>query len=108
MEFSFLKPADIWFWFFVIISFIIVVYSFIFIKNHSELKLLIMLRSVTFIIITFLLVQPKFSWVHFKYNKLDWNLYVDNSVSISYHPALSFQTIKTELEQIIFNIKNII
>ena len=32
----------------------------------------------------------------------------DNSVSISYHPALSFQTIKTELEQIIFNIsKNI-
>jgi hypothetical protein len=108
MEFSFLKPADIWFWFFVIISFIIVVYSFIFIKNHSELKLLIILRSITFIIITFLLVQPKFSWIHFKYNKLDWNLYVDNSVSISYHPALSFQTIKTELEQIIFNIsKNI-
>ena len=104
MEFSFLKPADIWFWFFVIILFIIVVSSFIFIKNHSELKLLIILRSITFIIITFLLLQPKFSWIHFKYNKLDWNLYVDNSVSISYHPTLSFQTIKTELDQIIFNI----
>ena len=104
MEFSLLKPVDIWFWFFVIISFIIVVSSFKFIKNHSELKLLIILRSITFIIITFLLLQPKFSWIHFKNNKLDWNLYVDNSVSISYHPALSFQTIKTELDQIIFNI----
>ena len=104
MEFSLLKPVDIWFWFFVIISFIIVVFSFKFIKNHSELKLLIILRSITFIIITFLLLQPKFSWIHFKNNKLDWNLYVDNSVSISYHPTLSFQTIKTELDQIIFNI----
>lgn len=108
MELSFLKSADIWFWFFVIISFIIVAFSFIFIKNHSELKLLIILRSITFIIITFLLLQPKFSWIHFNYSKLDWNLYVDNSVSISYHPALSFQTIKTELEQIILKIsKNI-
>ena len=104
MDFSFLKPVDLWFWFFFIISFIIIVYTLIFIKNHSEIKFLIILRSITFIIFTFLLLKPKFSWTQYNYNNLDWNLYIDNSVSISYHPLLSFQTIKSELEQIIYSI----
>ena len=109
MEFSILKPVDIWFWLFIIISFITIIFSFIIIKNHSELKWLIFLRSTTFLLTTFLLLQPKFSWTHFKYNELEWNIYVDNSVSISYHPTLSLQTIKTELEQILYAIskKNI-
>ncbi len=109
MEFSILKPVDIWFWLFIIISFITIIFSFILIKNHSELKWLIFLRSITFLLTTFLLLQPKFSWTHFKYNELEWNIYVDNSVSISYHPTLSLQTIKTELEQILYAIskKNI-
>ena len=104
MEWAILKPVDIWFWFFVIISFITIVYSFLLIKNHPDLKLLIILRGTTFIIIIILLLQPKFSWIQFNYNKLDWNLYIDNSVSISYHPTVSFQTIKAELEQIIYDI----
>tara|TARA_Y100001968_G_scaffold110627_1_gene100125 strand:+ start:2763 stop:4859 length:2097 start_codon:yes stop_codon:yes gene_type:complete len=104
MDFSFLKPVDLWFWFFFIISFIIIVYTLIFIKNHSEIKFLIILRSITFLIFTFLLLKPKFSWTQYNYNNLDWNLYIDNSVSISYHPLLSFQTIKSELEQIIYSI----
>ena len=110
MEWAILKPVDIWFWFFVIISFITIVYSFLLIKNHPDLKLLIILRGTTFIIIIILLLQPKFSWIQFNYNKLDWNLYVDNSVSISFHPTISFQTVKTELEQIIYIIskKNIL
>jgi len=109
MEFSILKPVDIWFWLFIIISFITIIFSFILIKDHSELKWLIFLRSTTFLLTTFLLLQPKFSWTHFKYNELEWNIYVDNSVSISYHPTLSLQTIKTELEQILYAIskKNI-
>ena len=109
MEFSILKPVDIWFWLFIIISFITIIFSFILIKNHSELKWLIFLRSITFLLTTFLLLQPKFSWSHFKYDELEWNIYVDNSVSISYHPTLSLQTIKTELEQILYAIskKNI-
>ena len=104
MEWAILKPVDIWFWVFVIISFITIVYSFLLIKNHPDLKLLIILRGTTFIIIIILLLQPKFSWIQFNYNKLDWNLYIDNSVSISYHPTVSFQTIKAELEQIIYDI----
>jgi len=110
MELSILKPADIWFWLFLVISFITIVYSFLLIKNHPDLKLLITFRSITFIVIIILLLQPKFSWIQFNYNKLDWNLYLDNSVSISYHPTISFQTIKTEFEQIIYTIskKNIL
>ena len=109
MELSTLKPVDIWFWFFIIISFLTIVSSFFLIKNHYELKWLIFLRSITFLITIFLLLQPKFSWVHYKYKDLEWNIYVDNSVSISYHPTLSFQTIKSDLEQIIYSItkKNI-
>ena len=110
MELSILKPADIWFWLFLVICFITIVYSFLLIKNHPDLKLLITFRSITFIVIIILLLQPKFSWIQFNYNKLDWNLYIDNSVSISYHPTISFQTIKTEFEQIIYAIskKNIL
>ena len=104
MEFSILKPVDLWFWFFIITSFITIVSSFVLIKNHSELKWLIILRSLTFILLILLLLQPKFSWVQYKYNSLDWNIYIDNSVSTSYHPSLSFQTMKTELDQMIYNI----
>ena len=109
MDFSILKPVDLWFWFFIITSFITIVSSFVLIKNHSELKWLIILRSLTFILLILLLLQPKFSWVQYKYNSLDWNIYIDNSVSTSYHPSLSFQTMKTELDQMIYNIskKNI-
>ena len=71
MDFSFLKPVDLWFWFFFIISFIIIVYTLIFIKNHSEIKFLIILRSITFVIFTFLLLKPKFSWTQYNYNNLD-------------------------------------
>ena len=109
MDFSILKPVDLWFWFFIITSFITIVSSFVLIKNHSELKWLIILRSLTFILLILLLLQPKFSWVQYKYNSLDWNIYIDNSVSTSYHPSLSFQTMKTVLDQMIYNIskKNI-
>ena len=36
--------------------------------------------------------------------ELDWNFYVDNSVSIGYHPALSLQTIKSEFSQLLINL----
>ena len=100
MDFSFLKPVDLWFWFFFIISFIIIVYTLIFIKNHSEIKFLIILRSITFVIFTFLLLKPKFSWTQYNYNNLDWNLYIDNSVSISYHPLYHFKLLNQNLNKL--------
>ena len=72
-------------------------------------KVLFLKTISKFILLILLLLQPKFSWVQYKYNSLDWNIYIDNSVSTSYHPSLSFQTMKTELDQMIYNIskKNI-
>ena len=104
MEISFLKPVDTWFWVFSISVLIAILATYLSIRNHPELRWLLILRAISLIIALFLLLQPRFKWTESNTIKLDWNFYVDNSVSIGYHPALSLQTIKSELSQLVFNL----
>ena len=104
MDVSLLKPVDAWFWVFSISVLVAILVTYLSISNHPELRWLLILRGTTLIIALFLLLQPRFTWTETKTTELDWNFYVDNSVSIGYHPALSLQTIKSELSQLIFNL----
>ena len=104
MDISFLKPVDTWFWVFSISVLIAILATYLSIRNHPELRWLLILRAISLIIALFLLLQPRFKWTESNTIKLDWNFYVDNSVSIGYHPALSLQTIKSELSQLVFNL----
>ena len=104
MDVSFLKPIDIWFWVFSISVLVAILATYLSIRNHVELRWLLILRCITLITALFLLLQPRFKWTETNTIKLDWNFYVDNSVSIGYHPALSLQTIKSELSQLVFNL----
>ena len=104
MDVSLLKPVDAWFWVFSISVLVAILVTYLSIRNHPELRWLLILRGTTLIIALFLLLQPRFTWTETKTTELDWNFYVDNSVSIGYHPALSLQTIKSELSQLIFNL----
>lgn len=104
MDVSFLKPVDTWFWVFSISVLIAILATYLSIRNHPELRWLLILRAISLIIALFLLLQPRFKWTESNTIKLDWNFYVDNSVSIGYHPALSLQTIKSELSQLVFNL----
>ena len=104
MEISFLKPVDTWFWVFSISVLIAILATYLSIRNHAELRWLLILRGISLIIALFLLLQPRFKWTETNTIELDWNFYVDNSVSIGYHPALSLQTIKSELSQLVFNL----
>ena len=104
MEISFLKPVDTWFWVFSISVLIAILATYLSIRNHPELRWLLILRGISLIIALFLLLQPRFKWTETNTIELDWNFYVDNSVSIGYHPALSLQTIKSELSQLVFNL----
>ena len=104
MDVSFLKPVDTWFWVFSIGVLIAILATYLSIRNHPELRWLLILRAISLIIALFLLLQPRFKWTESNTIKLDWNFYVDNSVSIGYHPALSLQTIKSELSQLVFNL----
>ena len=104
MDISFLKPVDIWFWVFSISVLIAILATYLSIRNHAELRWLLILRGISLIIALFLLLQPRFKWTETNTIELDWNFYVDNSVSIGYHPVLSLQTIKSELSQLVFNL----
>ena len=104
MDVSLLKPVDAWFWEFSISVLIAILATYLSIRNHPELRWLLILRGISLIIALLLLLQPRFTWTETKTRELDWNFYVDNSVSIGYHPALSLQTIKSELSQLIFNL----
>jgi len=104
MDVSFLKPVDTWFWVFSISVLIAILATYLSIRNHPELRWLLILRAISLIIALFLLLQPRFKWTESNTIKLDWNFYVDNSVSIGYHPTLSLQTIKSELSQLVFNL----
>ena len=97
MDISLLKPVDAWFWVFSISVLVAILATYLSIRNHPELKWLFILRGISLFIALFLLLQPRFTWTENKAIELDWNFYVDNSVSIGYHPALSLQTIKSEL-----------
>ena len=104
MDVSFLKPVDTWFWVFSISVLIAILATYLSIRNHAELRWLLILRGISLIIALFLLLQPRFKWTETNTIELDWNFYVDNSVSIGYHPVLSLQTIKSELSQLVFNL----
>jgi len=104
MDISLLKPVDAWFWVFSISVLVTILVTYLSIRNHTELRWLLILRGISLIIALFLLLQPRFTWTVNKAIELEWNFYVDNSVSIVYHPALSLQTIKSELSQLIFNL----
>jgi len=104
MDISLLKPVDAWFWVFLISVLVAILATYSSIRNHTELRWLLILRGISLIIALFLMLQPRFTWTVNKAIELDWNFYVDNSVSIGYHPALSLQTIKSELSQLIFNL----
>jgi len=104
MDISLLKPVDAWFWVFSISVLVAILATYLSIRNHPELRWLLILRGISLIIALFLLLQPRFTWTENKAIELDWNFYVDNSVSIGYHPALSLQTIKSELSQLVFNL----
>ena len=97
MDISLLKPVDAWFWVFSISVLVAILATYLSIRNHPELRWLLILRGISLIIALFLLLQPRFTWTENKAIELEWNFYVDNSVSIGYHPALSLQTIKSEL-----------
>jgi len=104
MDVSFLKPVDTWFWVFSISVLVAILATYLSIRNHPELRWLLILRGISLIIALFLLLQPRFTWSETNTTELDWNFYVDNSVSIGYHPALSLQTIKSELSQLVFDL----
>jgi hypothetical protein len=104
MDISLLKPVDAWFWVFSISVLVAILATYLSIRNHPELRWLFILRGISLIIALLLLLQPRFTWIENKAIELDWNFYLDNSVSIGYHPALSLQTIKSEFSQLVFNL----
>ena len=58
MDVSFLKPVDTWFWVFSISVLIAILATYLSIKNHAELRWLLILRGISLIIALFLLLQP--------------------------------------------------
>ena len=67
-----------------ILSILIFFSSNIFYKNKI-IKNIYTLRILFFSILTLILINPKINYTTEKKTKLEWNVYLDNSLSMSYH-----------------------
>ena len=89
MSLQFLQQADGWFWSLSLVTIFIFFWIITAIMDERKLMGLIIIRVFVFIVLLFMLLQPKFSWKdHYQFPQR-WNIYADRSVSMGYHQSLS-------------------
>ena len=92
MKLSFSSPDQL-FWLVFIVSVIVLFYTFKNIGFSKILKLVLIIRSIVIISLLILLLDPKIEFEKEKTRDLNWNIYVDRSLSMAYHSypsSLSF------------------
>jgi len=97
MSFNFYNSPDILFWIISILSIIILIWVGSILKNEKWYRVLIFLRSLTILILLFLLLQPVFTLKQVRTRQLPWAVYLDNSASMRYHNTPSLSEINSEL-----------
>ena len=101
-----LNQPDQFFWLSFIL-WLLIIYFFISDKNNlKNIKTIIFLRISVLGIIVFLFLEPKL--IFYKINKYDlnWNLYVDKSLSMSYHTNPSLGSLNSGIDYIIDKFKD--
>ena len=93
------------FWFLLIIVSITIYFGYRNIFYLGNYKLLIIIRSLCFIILLFLFFDPRFNFSVLKLKELPWNVYIDNSLSMSYHSKPSSVALATGVNNFINELK---
>ena len=85
----------------ILLSIISLIISFNKKLHSANLKILFILRLLSITLLIILLFNPQFSITKRNEKKLEWNIYIDNSLSMSYHSAPSMASLKSGIDDII-------
>ena len=73
--------------------------------NNRKLRPILVLRGFLFIILIFLILDPKVEQTKSKSMDLKWHLYLDRSLSMSYHTQPSIGSLISGVDQIVDQIR---
>ncbi len=96
-----LQHPDIWFWTLLGLITAILLWLILLAKRYAKLNSLTSVRCLTLTICLFLLLEPKISWQDEFQQPLHWNIYTDNSVSMTYHQSLMAESYFQHLREFI-------
>ena len=100
MNFEFTYSSHL-FWFLLIIISITIYFGYRNIFYLSNYKLLTIIRILSFIILLFLFLDPKVNYSVSKVKELPWNVYIDKSLSMSYHSKPSSVALASGVDNLI-------
>ncbi len=107
MSLQLLNDIDGWFWAILFTSIVVTLWVYVAVKTDRKLSILYFFRIFIFMIVIFLLLQPKLTWKENHQYPLHWNIYVDKSVSMAYHQSFSPQLYLEEIQKYIGSIREI-
>ena len=105
MNFEFTYSSHL-FWFFLIIIFITIYFGYRNIFSFSNYKFLTIIRTLSFIILLFLFLDPRLNFSFSKVKESPWNVYIDQSLSMSYHSKPSSVALASGIDNLINKINN--
>lgn len=100
MNFDFTYYSHL-FWFLLIITSITIYFGYKNIFYLSNYKLLSIIRILSFTILLFIFLDPKFNFSVSKVKELPWNVYIDKSLSMSYHSKPSSVALASGIDNLI-------
>ena len=89
------------FWFLLIITFTTIYFGYRNIFYLGNYKSLIIIRTLSFIILLFLFFDTRFNFSVSKVKELPWNIYIDKSLSMSYHSKPSAVALASGINNLI-------
>ena len=101
----FLSSPDTLFWLALFTCLIAFIFSFYKSIKKPKLRSILILRGFLFIILIFLFLNPKIERTFTHTKDLKWNIYLDRSLSMSYHSQPSVGSLVSGVDQLIKRIR---
>ena len=89
------------FWLILFLCIIVFIFSFYQVSDHKKLRPIIFLRGIVILIVLLLFLDPQVEVTTTNSNDMKWYLYLDRSLSMSYHTQPSVGSLVSGVDQIL-------
>lgn len=100
VDIEFMQSFDNWVWGLLILVLGALIWSFRAIRIHRFIRFLFLLRLILFSLCLILLSQPRLTIRKVENFPREWNLYFDNSLSMSYHQNFSLAALNNGIQEL--------
>ncbi len=105
MNIDWLQNADHWLIIGIATILIVLLINLRLFLKIKQIRFLIFLRVVLFVLVVLLLFQPQLTFRSNQKTTLPWYVYIDNSISMAYHAGLSLSTINLGVSNILTDLE---